>query len=297
MKNKLIIFSLLTFLSLNVFGQATGIVYGNYPTGGSFGDADTTVDVNGLFNVNQTTPGQTITLPTPTNNLAGKNITINNIGTTFFKLVPGGYIMPGSGIILRWTGLSPIVGTGWSTTGTGMMTIDEVKNTFYASPLGSTGTPGFRVIDTSDVPKLALNKLLFTGTTGQYINGAGGYATFPTTTKTPTTVTPTLNTAFQISSTLKADVNYSVNIQITSALVGTNTGTVQLQTCATSGGTFVTQIQSGISLAGVVTTMGATQTLSAFVPAGYYVKLVTSATGANAGSAVFTAQPSQQTTY
>lgn len=290
MKKNLIIFSLLTFLSINIFGQATGVQYGDFPTGGFLGAADTTVDINGLMNIAQTTPGQTITLPMPTNPLAGKNITINNNGTTYFKLVPGGYIMPGSGIILRWTG-------SYSTTGSGMMTVDESKNTFYASPISATGTPGFRFIDTSDVPRLALGKLLFTGTSGQCVNGVGGYTALPTGTKTPAAVTPSLNTAFQVSATLKADVNYSVNIQITSALVGTNTGTVQLQTCATSGGAFVTQIQSGISLAGVVTTMGATQTLSGFVPAGYYVKLVTSATGANSGSAVFTAQTSQQTTY
>lgn len=116
-------------------------------------------------------------------------------------------------------------------------------------------------------------------------------------TKTQSAVTPSLNTAFQVSSSLSCDVNYSVNVQITSALTGTNTGTVQLQISSTSGGTYTTINQSGMSLAGVVSTVGATQNLSGFIPAGYWVKIATSATGANSGSAIFTPQASQQVSY
>lgn len=115
--------------------------------------------------------------------------------------------------------------------------------------------------------------------------------------KIQTAVTPSLNTAFQVSSSLSSDVNYSINVQITSALAGTNTGTVQLQISSTSGGTYTTINQSGMSLSGIVSTVGATQNLSGFVPVGYWVKIVTAATGTNSGSAVFTAQASQQVTY
>ncbi|MBV5281098.1 MAG: hypothetical protein JZU53_01555 [Paludibacter sp.] len=51
------------------------------PTGGVIGTATETVDSYTAFNLNQTTAGQTLSLPTPTNTLAGRILQVNNIGT------------------------------------------------------------------------------------------------------------------------------------------------------------------------------------------------------------------------
>lgn len=99
-------------------------------------------------------------------------------------------------------------------------------------------------------------------------------------------VSRTLNSAFQISSTKPAIVNYSVQIAATLSLITGQTGTVSLQVCATSGGTFVevcrfTNGNTGALAVGLNLTQTLVGVLSAFIPAGYYVKFVTSGTGAS----------------
>jgi len=58
----------------------------NKATGGTIGAAVSTVDAATNFNIDQTTTGQTLTLPTPSNatTTKGKVITINNVGTANF---------------------------------------------------------------------------------------------------------------------------------------------------------------------------------------------------------------------
>lgn len=144
MKNILII--LLYIIACSpIFGQATGVVYGDYPTGGSMGTASTTVDANTLMNITQTTPGQTIILPNPSNSSAGKNITLNNIGTVSFTLVPGGILYPNTGVIIRWSGLN------WAVTGSGIATVLQAKNKILASPISTSGYISARILDTSDI--------------------------------------------------------------------------------------------------------------------------------------------------
>lgn len=79
----------------------------NKATGGSIGSAASTVDIAGSFNVNQTTAGQTLTVPNPTNATVRKIITVNNTGSTPFTLF-GITIAVGAGAIAQWNG------TGWS---------------------------------------------------------------------------------------------------------------------------------------------------------------------------------------
>lgn len=102
MKKIIFIFLLLPEL---IFGQATGKVISDKPSGGSIGAASVTVDVWTLFNLNQTTSGQTITIPNLTNVSAGKIIYINNVGTVPVTLSPGGLLLVGTGIVLRWDGV------------------------------------------------------------------------------------------------------------------------------------------------------------------------------------------------
>lgn len=75
----------------------------NFATGGSIGTAATTVDIVSCFNVNQTTAGQTLTLPSPTNALAGDQIRITNVGTAAF-IILGKTISPGTFSDISWNG-------------------------------------------------------------------------------------------------------------------------------------------------------------------------------------------------
>ena len=52
------------------------------PFGGVIGSSVATVDIYTSINLNQNTPGQTLSLPTPTNPAAGRILQVNNIGTT-----------------------------------------------------------------------------------------------------------------------------------------------------------------------------------------------------------------------
>lgn len=66
--------------------QAT-IEVANLATGGAIGTAATTVDIASSFNITQTTAGQTITIPNPTDTLAGDLVTIRNTGTASFTIL------------------------------------------------------------------------------------------------------------------------------------------------------------------------------------------------------------------
>lgn len=113
-------------------------------------------------------------------------------------------------------------------------------------------------------------------------------------------VTTTASTGFQPNANIDMNVIYSIYVQVTSALIGTNTADVFLEIAATNSTTptdWTTKSRSGISLAGLVSTSGNTQTVSCFVPKGYYVRLRVLATGGNSGATVFTFQTSQENTY
>ncbi|MBI5357868.1 S-layer family protein [Candidatus Saccharibacteria bacterium] len=82
---------------------------GNFATGGSIGSAATTVDVDTAFTINQTTAGQTLSLPTPTNTAAGRLVYVLNIGSVSFTMhgvtIPSGY-----GQIYVWNGSNWLLG-------------------------------------------------------------------------------------------------------------------------------------------------------------------------------------------
>lgn len=112
---KLIAIFLLVFSTSLVFGQANGLVISNKASGGAIGTAAATVDVASLFNVNQTTASQTLTVPNLTNTTNGKTIHINNVGSVPFTML-GKTVETGTGIILRWTG------SAWNISGVGNAT-------------------------------------------------------------------------------------------------------------------------------------------------------------------------------
>ncbi len=95
--------------------------------------------------------------------------------------------------------------------------------------------------------------------------------------------TRSFNTAFQASTTRDSEVKYSVSISCTISLSGGQSGTVSLQTSPdnvtfTEVGRF-TNTNTGALTIGLSLTNNNAGQITAFVPAGYYVKLVSTGTG------------------
>lgn len=98
------------------------IVINNLPSGGSIGTAANTVNKGSIFHINQTTSGQTLTVPNPTTTNFSKFIYVLDIGSASFTLSPGGNLTPGTGVILVWTG------TNWNVAGNGSPPTDIPGN-------------------------------------------------------------------------------------------------------------------------------------------------------------------------
>jgi hypothetical protein len=72
-------------------------------TGGAIGTAAATVDVSTNFDVSQTTSGQNLTLPSPTNTADGRIVYITNTGTAAFNM-GSVTLTPGSSAAFIWNG-------------------------------------------------------------------------------------------------------------------------------------------------------------------------------------------------
>ena len=64
--------------------RLASLIIANLATGGSIGTALATVDVCSNFNVAQTTAGQTITAPNPTDVTPGLELNLTNTGSASF---------------------------------------------------------------------------------------------------------------------------------------------------------------------------------------------------------------------
>lgn len=143
---KKILFALL-FLPVLLFGQATGLVITNKPSGGAIGTAAATVDVSSLINLNQTTASQILTVPNLTNASSGKIIYINNVGSTSLILSPGGLIAVGTGVVLRWDGVR------WNVCGNGNAI---TSSTLAASLAAGNKVNGYKIESNSGLSYLDL---------------------------------------------------------------------------------------------------------------------------------------------
>lgn len=77
----------------------------NLATGGVIGIAPNTVDINSIFLINQTTGGQTLILPNPTNTTLGQVVSVISNSTASF-IMYGVTIIPTSCQDFLWTGTS-----------------------------------------------------------------------------------------------------------------------------------------------------------------------------------------------
>lgn len=94
----------------------SAIAISDVAAGGNIGTAATTVDIATTFNVNQTTTGQTLTLPSPTNTAAGRLAYVNNIGSAEFTMY-GNPISAGSTASFIWNGTAWVQTISFSTAG------------------------------------------------------------------------------------------------------------------------------------------------------------------------------------
>jgi hypothetical protein len=76
---------------------------GNFAGGGSIGTAASTVNIAITIEIAQTTAGQTLTVPSPTNATPNKIVTIQNTGSASFIML--GEVVPANqGFVIQWTG-------------------------------------------------------------------------------------------------------------------------------------------------------------------------------------------------
>jgi hypothetical protein len=75
----------------------------NIPLGGNIGVATNTVDKFTVFEINQTTSGQTLTLPNPSATTRYDKFLIKNVGTTSF-IIYGRPVVPGDTIEITYNG-------------------------------------------------------------------------------------------------------------------------------------------------------------------------------------------------
>lgn len=75
----------------------------DFPVGGSIGTAPNTVDIYQQVWISQATPGQTVTIPAPTDPIDGYIFSILNIGGTALTVL-GVSVLPGAVLVLHWNG-------------------------------------------------------------------------------------------------------------------------------------------------------------------------------------------------
>lgn len=179
----------------------------NKATGGSIGTAATTVDIASSLNVNQTTAGQTLTLPNPTVTGLSHLIVVNNVGSVSFTVLST-VLAPGAGILVDWTG------SAWSVTGTSSGASNVVviggKTFTVNNTLTLAGTDGTTMTFPSTSATIARTDAAntFTGVQTMTSPVISGHATIEGVTPTgatgtglmvfgtsPTFITPTLGVA------------------------------------------------------------------------------------------------------
>ena len=83
--------------------KANSVAVGNLAGGGAIGTAAATVDIAETITCNQTTAGQTLTIPNPTDNALGHPVEILNIGSQAFTML-GASVAAGGALRAIWTG-------------------------------------------------------------------------------------------------------------------------------------------------------------------------------------------------
>src|SRR5206468_12192573 len=102
----------------------SSVAVGNHVTGGNIGTSAATVDVSTTFDVTQTTSGQTLTLPNPTDTTSGRVVYVNSLSGNADFTMYGVTLTAGNSASFIWNG-STWVATG---SGSGVNTIGTVDS-------------------------------------------------------------------------------------------------------------------------------------------------------------------------
>jgi hypothetical protein len=230
-------------------------------TGGNIGSAATTVDIDTVFNINQTTSNQTVTLPSPTNTTAGKIIYVNNIGTAEFTL-NGSRVRTNSGRQFVWNG------SAWSGMGdaSGQNSIFITKSANQALTASS-----ITLQNVTDLTfPIAANEVWVFSLQYNYTTGASatpdirwGVNNSGTGALCDYNVVDSSNTAAAGGVTSLSVCNSATGVIVASAATGQKGGVLSGTVSATGAGTIQFRAAQGVSNA-AVTTILASSTLQAF---------------------------------
>lgn len=102
-----------------------------------------------------------------------------------------------------------------------------------------------------------------------------------------TPVVRTLGTAYQLSDNNNYFCVYYIDLTVISALSGNNSATISIQTSTTQAGSYTTLVTAIAQVSGVLSTSFQTQSISAMIPKGMWVKLVATFSGVNANAAAY----------
>jgi hypothetical protein len=94
--------NLLTLLDSGTTPAGVEVSLGDFPTGGVIGTAADTIDTAAGIGIAQTTPGQSLTLPAPSDLSASRIVAVSNTGTTAFSL-EGALIGVGQSSLAIWS--------------------------------------------------------------------------------------------------------------------------------------------------------------------------------------------------
>jgi hypothetical protein len=161
-----------------------------------------------------------------------------------------------------------------------------VLTLFFSFPLMAQTVPVNKV-----QPMLKINtKMTDTPTNVMFIDTSGNIAISPVQIllrpRIPVPVTRPLNTPFMIDSLRGTRVSYSVRSSCAVSVSGIQSGFIYLEASPTQAGTYsiinVSELSiSGTVVVGLALTIANTQTVTGFIPAGYWVRLRTAGTGTN----------------
>jgi hypothetical protein len=247
--------------------------------GGDIGTAAATVDAATTFNVNQTTGGQTLTLPSPTNTTAGRMAFVNNTGSTSFTMY-GSVIATGKSNAFIWNGSSWV--TTVSLSGSVVNTIGTIDSIAKVADGASISTnaiylqtadatyPGLVSTGAQTIAGAKTFSSLITGQAGLTVSGAAvslnDNSNFNTTINTGTS-TGTVSIGSSNAGTISIQSSGAVNTTAGAAsTISTSAGALTLTSAAaatwsTAAGNLTLQAGSGTVSLGTSTALTATGAL------------------------------------
>lgn len=277
----------LTSLAFQCFSQATGLPVADKPSGGAVSPAD--FSNASTWNFQQTTAGQTISVPDMSPATSAKNIVVRHIGSASFSLSATGVssltINPGEMYLMQWNGASystqkykmsgpEITAALGYTPGSGTVTSVGVSS----SNLTVSGT-----VTTSGSLNVSLPNTGVSAGTYEFITvDATGRVTAAYNSSSSALGARSLSTPYQASNTARSyDLQITVSIAIGAGLISTSNGQIVLEISANGSSGWIEHGRSQNINSGVLAAQNTQvcQISALDIPAGYYWRLTPTTNG------------------